>query len=92
MKVSPDDLILGRHKINENNNLFLVNGSEDTYIEKILTTIISCLKKIDYCEVEYFEKLNDNSEPLSKEIVSLFGGKKIIVIKNTKTSLKNQVV
>ena len=76
MKVRPEDIAIGKHSINKNNNFFLLCGNEDTYIDKINELIINELNINKSLEVV---KINENVDAFTlSKILSQLGAKSII--------------
>lgn len=85
MKINPDSLILEKFEFKENIGFFLINGNEDTYIEKIYTTIIKNLNCFGYDEIIKFSDTLVNYQNMPEvQNGSLFSNKKILVFKNIK--------
>ena len=87
MKVKPEDIAIGRHSINKNNNFFLLCGNEDTFIDKINELIINELKANNYLEVVKIYENVDLQSTLIFNTGSLFSEKKIFILYNQKLDL-----
>ncbi len=93
MKVRPEDIALEKFSINKNNNLFLLCGNEDTFIDKITDFLIHKLKQLGYSEIKKINESIDIQSMLMHEATSLFAEKTIFVFHNQKNldleTLKN---
>ena len=87
MRVSPENIAMGRHPINKNNSFFLLCGNEDTFIDKINELIINELKTNSYLEVVKIYENTDLQSTLISNTGSLFSEKKIFVLYNQKLDL-----
>ena len=85
MKIRPEDIALGKHSINKNNNFFLLCGNEDTFIDKINELIIDKLKANNYLEVVKIKENVDLQSALISNTGSLFSEKKNICFIWSKT-------
>ena len=87
MRVSPEDIAMGRNSIGKNNSFFLVCGNEDTFIDKINELIIDKLKANNYLEVVKIKENVDLQSALISNTGSLFSEKKIFVLYGQKLDL-----
>lgn len=84
MKINPEKIITDQSLSFANNRIFLINGNEDTYIEKISATIVERLRGQGFEEVEKQNEIRNLPEDLLINEQSLFHNKKITIFNNIK--------
>ena len=84
MRINPENFIFDKYKFVNNENFFLINGNEETYINKITSIVIRELKKNGFEEIYHYDDPITSEEIISNQGGNLFSDKKILVCKNSK--------
>ena len=84
MKVLPEKIICEGLNFVKNKNVFLINGNEETYIEKITKLLIVGLRKNNFFETSTINNAETISQTLKEIDLSLFSEKKILIFKSLK--------